>query len=110
MTQRHKIIWLQPWCDSCAAQHTNSYGRQWCQDDVWGKCEECGQKSEKYVLATASFVASPDGPHKPRFTRVVRDKQLWLRDREQCELVGPFDSWAAQEAHIKSAVGEEPSR
>ena len=27
-------------------------GREWCERDVWGKCEECGRPATKYVLAT----------------------------------------------------------
>jgi hypothetical protein len=41
----HKTIWLQPWCDDCK----NPDGRQWCEDNVWGKCE-CGRPAVKYVL------------------------------------------------------------
>jgi hypothetical protein len=47
----HTEIWLQPWCDGCAKHCSNGEGRLWCQDDVWEKCEECGQKSVRYVLA-----------------------------------------------------------
>ncbi len=54
MTQQHAVIWLQPWCDGCE-KHSSGEGRQWCQDDAWGQCEECDQKSERYVLA------HPDG-------------------------------------------------
>jgi hypothetical protein len=45
----HEEIWLQPWCPVC---NLNSYeGRMWCQDNVWDRCEECGEKPVKYVLA-----------------------------------------------------------
>jgi hypothetical protein len=48
----YDVIWLQPWCDDCAK---NSYGpdggRTWCQDNVYGTCEECGREPVKYVLA-----------------------------------------------------------
>lgn len=50
MTERHKTIWLQPWCDRCEKSAYGD-GRQWCQDDVWSKCGECGKPSVKYVLA-----------------------------------------------------------
>ncbi len=40
---------------------------------------------------------------KPRFTRVVKDKQLWLRDRQATEMAGPFDSWADAIAYMKDA-------
>ena len=36
---------------------------------------------------------------KPRFTRVVKDGQLWLRDREGFKMVGPFASLAEALAH-----------
>jgi hypothetical protein len=52
MSDEHKEIWLQPWCAGCK-QHSGCEGRQWCQDDVWGKCDECGEKSVRYVLAPA---------------------------------------------------------
>ena len=57
----HPVIWLQPWCDSCDL-HSDE-GRQWCQDNVWDKCdgagftfgvgrrEGCKQMPVKYVLA-----------------------------------------------------------
>jgi hypothetical protein len=48
----HQTIWLQPWCDDCARNcNPENGGRQWCQDEVWGACEECGLKPVKYVLA-----------------------------------------------------------
>lgn len=45
-----KEIWLQPWCDGCQ-RHSGNQGRLWCEDDVWGKCDECGAPSVKYRLA-----------------------------------------------------------
>lgn len=51
--QHHKIIWLQPWCDGCE-RHANSIdnGRTWCQDDVYGPCEECKAEPVKYIAAS----------------------------------------------------------
>jgi hypothetical protein len=43
-------IWLQPWCDDCE-KNCGVEGRNWCQDDVWGECDECGRKSVKFVRA-----------------------------------------------------------
>ena len=42
---------------------------------------------------------------KPRFTRIIRDDGFWLRDREESapKMIGPFDSWAAALAWLKSA-------
>jgi hypothetical protein len=40
---------------------------------------------------------------KPRFTRVVKDGELWLRDREGFKTVGPFASWAEALAYMKDA-------
>lgn len=40
----HDVIYLQPWCKDCK-QHED---RTWCQDDVWGACEECGLPPVKY--------------------------------------------------------------
>jgi hypothetical protein len=48
----HQTIWLQPWCKGCQ-KNCYSDGRQWCEDEVWGECEECGRKPVKYVLAGA---------------------------------------------------------
>ena len=46
-----EVIWLQPWCKECDRQtHSDQDGRMWCQDDVWGKCEDCDEKSVKYIL------------------------------------------------------------
>jgi hypothetical protein len=36
---------------------------------------------------------------KPRFTRVVKDGQLWLRDRKGFKTVGPFATLADALAH-----------
>lgn len=48
--KEHKEIWLQPWCEECE-QNCGFDGRQWCQDDVWGKCDECDREPAHYVLA-----------------------------------------------------------
>lgn len=42
----HKQIWLEPICAENAYE-----GRQWCRDDVWGECGECGHYSVKYIRA-----------------------------------------------------------
>lgn len=47
--QKHATIWLQPWCDQCESMAGE--GRMWCQDEVWGDCEECGRHPVKYDLA-----------------------------------------------------------
>jgi hypothetical protein len=47
----HAAIWLQPWCNDCELNDASDTGRQWCQDDAWGKCDECDRRSVKYVLA-----------------------------------------------------------
>jgi hypothetical protein len=44
----HAVIWLQPWCDLCEAK-AGTGGRNWCEDDVWGKCNECGNKPVRYA-------------------------------------------------------------
>lgn len=44
-------IWLQPWCDRCE-RNSGEQGRLWCQDDVWGRCDECGASAVKYSLST----------------------------------------------------------
>lgn len=54
--QLHETIWLQPWCDGCE-KHAYGEGRLWCQDDVWGKCDECDAMPVKYVIA-------PDQPSR----------------------------------------------
>jgi hypothetical protein len=48
--QHHETIWLQPWCDGCDKHAYGSDGRMWCQDDVWGHCEECGRPPVKYSI------------------------------------------------------------
>lgn len=62
----HKQIWLQPLCQlsgepqhrpdsDCvfedAADDSIEPGRLWCQDNVWGRCAECGARATKYVIA-----------------------------------------------------------
>ena len=49
-----------------------------------------------------AFAATWATRKKPRFTRVVKDGKLYLRDREpKPRLVGPFASWADALAHMK---------
>lgn len=52
--QTHQTIWLQPWCEGCEKHCNSGEGRLWCQDDVWGQCEECDRKSVKYIIAPLS--------------------------------------------------------
>lgn len=49
--KEHKTIWLQPWCRDCERNDFSDHGRLWCQDEVWGECDDCGAKPIKYVLA-----------------------------------------------------------
>lgn len=51
-----KSIWLQPICKGnerlCTfddAADTFGDGRMWCEDNIWGCCEECGAEAVKYV-------------------------------------------------------------
>lgn len=63
----HEIIWLQPWCDGCQAHSNSGEGRLWCQDDVWGPCEECGNKPVKFVRADGGLASAAARPavHEP---------------------------------------------
>jgi len=45
-----RVIWLQPWCSGCD-HYARTDGRMWCQDDVWGRCDECGRKAIRYVMS-----------------------------------------------------------
>lgn len=47
----HETIWLQPWCDKCAA---SGESRLWCQDNVWDQCDLCERRPVKYVIARKS--------------------------------------------------------
>lgn len=49
-----ETIWLQPWCKGCDKNSYGSDGRQWCEDEVWGECEECGRKPVKYTLTSGT--------------------------------------------------------
>lgn len=49
--QHHAVIWLQPWCKDCENHDDSDTGRLWCQDDAWGKCDQCDRRSVKYLLA-----------------------------------------------------------
>ena len=49
--QVHETIWLQPWCDGCdKGAYDAESSRQWCRDEVWGPCEECGRKPVSYTI------------------------------------------------------------
>ncbi|MFJ6322319.1 MULTISPECIES: hypothetical protein [unclassified Rhizobium] len=43
----HPEIWLEPKC----AEDNHPEGRQWCQDDVFSNCPECGEKKTRYIRA-----------------------------------------------------------
>jgi hypothetical protein len=45
----HTTIWLQPWCAEC--DRSSYEGRQWCEDNVWDKCDNCDALPVKYVIA-----------------------------------------------------------
>ena len=47
MSVEHDVIWLQPWCDKCAASGED---RLWCQDNVWDACDLCERRSVRYVI------------------------------------------------------------
>lgn len=48
--QRHKVIWLAPWCNECERRTVDVDGRTWCKDNVFEPCSECGQKPLRYIL------------------------------------------------------------
>ena len=59
----HETIWLQPWCEGCE-RYRSSEGRNWCEDDLWGTCDECGNPSVQFVLAAQPRSAkAPDLVH-----------------------------------------------
>lgn len=52
--QQHVEIWLQPWCDGCERySYECGESREWCQDNVFDPCSECGRKPVRYVIAPA---------------------------------------------------------
>lgn len=52
----HQVIWLAPRCGGVCVQD-----REWCQDAVWGPCEECGAMPVKYILAPDQPKAIAEG-------------------------------------------------
>ena len=54
-----KVIWLQPWCEGCQ-RHSGYEGRNWCDHDVWGKCDECGRKAVRYETRKTGTKAAKD--------------------------------------------------
>lgn len=81
----HKVIWLEP---KCADQ--GHEGRQWCQDDAWGKCDDCDAPSVKYIRADI---------HEAE----VRSLSTRLREAE--EALEPFAK-AADRAAREEASGD----
>ena len=49
-----KVIWLEP---SCVMDCADATDRMWCQDDVWGECEDCGTPPQKYIRADIAEAA-----------------------------------------------------
>src|SRR5262245_19345512 len=63
-----------------------------------------GNEAQRSLLSAysgAAMTMTERTSKKPRFTRVVKDGKLYLRDRQGFKTVGPFDSWAAALAHFK---------
>lgn len=47
-----KELWLSPWCDDCEdAALIGDEGRQWCQENIFEPCVECGRMPDRYLLA-----------------------------------------------------------
>lgn len=55
-----KVIWLQPWCIRCKHNDCSDTGRLWCEDDVWGKCDECGLPSVKYQIVGRAAISDKE--------------------------------------------------
>lgn len=54
----HLTIWLAPGCEGQCAQD-----REWCSDNVFEPCEECGAMPVKYILAPDQpALAAPPPP------------------------------------------------
>lgn len=64
--QEHQVIWLQPWCAVCEGSAAD---RQWCQDNVWDDCDECGAKPVRYIIdprkRSATAASQPVRPTPP---------------------------------------------
>lgn len=52
--KNYETIWLEPECEACDCN------RQWCQDNVWDPCPECGLEPVKYVRADIAEAAEKE--------------------------------------------------
>jgi hypothetical protein len=50
-------IYLQPWCGRCEGSVFLGDGRQWCVDDTWGPCGDCGQQAVAYDIAPVQLLS-----------------------------------------------------
>lgn len=48
----HREIWLEPKCAEASGE-----GRAWCQDDAWGRCDDCDLEPVKYIRADLAHIA-----------------------------------------------------
>lgn len=80
--KEHSVIYLAPAC------HEDHMQREWCEDDVWSACEECGSEntSVRYNLGTD-------------FDRVTAERDaaldtVALKDRDALEAQAAVTGWA----------------
>lgn len=48
-------IWLAPWCAECERKCFDDQGRTWCEDEVYGPCDDCGARPVKYAIVADAF-------------------------------------------------------
>ncbi len=73
----HERIWLAPKCHDADRE-----GRQWCQDNQWETCEECGLPPVEYVRADRLTALEATIAMHERNEQIHGDTLLALNDAE----------------------------
>lgn len=96
-----KVIYLQPWCEGCET-HAGYEGRNWCQDDVWTQCDECPNKSSRYLLAL-DVEGRLEAAERERDEARADDQRHinWAKQAEACVV-----EQKARNARLKAALQE----
>lgn len=84
-----KVIYLSPGCN---------YDREWCENDVWSECNECGVKSVEYILASDYI----DSHRFDEAAELVKFETSWQEDLQYSRAGGgeyektfAWNSWKA---------------
>jgi len=104
-----KVIWLEP---SCVMDCADATDRMWCQDDVWGECEDCGTPPQKYIradIAEAYRIDALEEATKKLRAYVVDAEATMLRSEQSQHSVGIWVGAKQAFVIIRALKDKEPT-